>query len=149
MSPRKSTNNEGGFTLIEIMVVVVILGILAAVIAPRFMGRADDARVTEVKLQIKNFETGLKMYKLDNARYPTTEQGMEALITKPSIAPMPAKYRDGGYLEGSKIPKDPWHNTYLYFSPGTHGDYDIVSYGADGVRGGEKYDADIESWNIN
>ncbi|MBI3584431.1 MAG: type II secretion system major pseudopilin GspG [Nitrospinae bacterium] len=140
--------NDKGFTLIELMVVVLILGILAAIIAPKIIGRTDDARVTEAKVQIKNLETALKLYKLDTGTYPTTEQGLDALIEKPTSGVIPKKWREGGYLEVKKIPLDPWSNTYIYISPGLHGDYDIVSYGADGVRGGEGFDKDIESWNI-
>jgi len=140
--------NNKGFTLIELMVVVLILGILAAIIAPRIIGRTDDARVTEAKVQIKNLETALKLYKLDTGTYPTTEQGLDALIEKPATGVIPKKWREGGYLEVKKIPSDPWGNPYIYISPGLHGDYDIVSYGADGVRGGEGFDKDIENWNI-
>ena len=140
--------NNKGFTLIELMVVVLIFGILAAIIAPRIIGRTDDARVTEAKVQIKNLETALKLYKLDTGTYPTTEQGLDALIEKPATGVIPKKWREGGYLEVKKIPLDPWSNPYIYISPGLHGDYDIFSYGADGVRGGEGFDKDIENWNI-
>ncbi|OGW13027.1 MAG: type II secretion system protein GspG [Nitrospinae bacterium RIFCSPLOWO2_12_39_16] len=140
--------NQRGFTLIELMVVVLILGILAAIITPRIIGRTDDARVTEAKVQIRNLETALKLYKLDTGTYPTTEQGLDALIEKPATGVIPKKWREGGYLEVKKIPSDPWGNPYIYISPGLHGDYDIVSYGADGVRGGEGFDKDIENWNI-
>ena len=140
--------NQRGFTLIELMVVVLILGILAAIITPRIIGRTDDARVTEAKVQIRNLETALKLYKLDTGTYPTTEQGFDALIEKPATGVIPKKWREGGYLEVKKIPSDPWGNPYIYISPGLHGDYDIVSYGADGVRGGEGFDKDIENWNI-
>ncbi len=138
-----------GFTLIELMVVIVILGLLAAIIAPRIMGRTDEARVTEAKVQIKNFETALKLYKLDNGSYPTTEQGLNALVEKPSTGHIPDKWREGGYLEKKSIPKDPWGNPYLYVSPGLNGEYDILSYGADGTRGGDKINSDIESWNMD
>ncbi len=137
-----------GFTLIELMVVIVILGILAAVIAPRIIGRTDEAKVTEARVQIKNFETALKLYKLDNGRYPTTDQGLEALVSKPTVGVIPRNWRRGGYLENTKIPSDPWGNPYIYASPGLHGDYDILSLGADGARGGEGFDGDVESWNI-
>lgn len=136
-----------GFTLIELMVVIVILGILAAIIAPRIVGRTDEAKVTEVKVQIKNLETALKMYKLDNGQYPGTEQGLQALVEKPTIGVIPKNWREGGYLEKRKVPQDPWGNAYIYVSPGLHGDYDILSYGADGIRGGEKFDADIGNWD--
>jgi len=137
-----------GFTLIELMVVIVILGILAAIIAPRIIGRTDEARVTKAKVQIKNFETALKLYKLDNGIYPTTEQGLEALVKKPAIGVIPKNWRSGGYLEKKSIPADPWGNPFLYVSPGVAGDVDIISYGADGVRGGEGINKDLESWNI-
>ncbi len=140
---------DKGFTLIELMVVIVILGILAAVIAPRVMGRADEAKVTEANVQIKNLETALKLYKLDNNRYPSTEQGLEALVVKPTTGFIPPRWRKNGYLEKSKVPDDPWLNPYLYVSPGLHGDFDIISYGADGMRGGVDFDADIESWAID
>lgn len=140
--------HEKGFTLIEVLVVIFILSILAAIVAPRIIGRTDDARIAEAKLQIKNFETALKLFKLDNGFYPSTEQGLEALITKPITGRIPPNYRDGGYLEQKKIPLDPWGNPYIYLCPGIHGDYDIISYGADGKEGGEGKDADITNWNI-
>jgi general secretion pathway protein G len=140
---------QRGFTLIELMVVIVILGILAAIIAPRIIGRTDEAKVTKAKVQIRNFETALKMYKLDNGTYPTTEQGLEALIQKPSVGVIPKNWREGGYLEMNKVPLDSWGNKYVYLSPGSHGDFDIISYGADGVQGGDGYNADIESWNLD
>lgn len=143
-----SYKKNKGFTLIELMVVIVILGILAAIIAPRIIGRTDEAKVTEAKVQISNLETALKLYKLDNGVYPSTEQGIGALVEKPVAGSIPRNWRDGGYLEKKKIPADPWGNPYVYVSPGVNGDYDIISYGADGVRGGEGFDADIESWNI-
>ncbi len=142
------SKNQSGFTLIELMVVILILGILAAVVAPRIIGRADEAKVVEAKIQIKNFETALKLYKIDNGVYPSTEQGLDALIEKPAVGVIPKKWRESGYLEKKKIPADSWGNPYIYISPGVHGDYDIVSYGADGVRGGEGFDKDIENWNI-
>ncbi len=140
--------NEKGFTLLEIIVVVFILSILAAIVAPRIIGRTDDARIAEAKVQIKNFETALKLYKLDNAYYPSTEQGLIALVEQPTSGQIPKKYREGGYLEQKRIPLDPWGNPYLYISPGIHGDFDIMSYGADGREGGEGKDADIKSWDI-
>ncbi len=132
-----------GFTLIEIMVVVIIIGILAALAAPRLMNRADDARVTEAKIQIMNFETALKMYKMDNGFYPSTSQGLNALISAPTIGDIPENFRANGYLGKKILRNDPWDNEYIYISPGTQGDYDIISYGADGQPGGEKYNADI------
>ena len=137
-----------GFTLIELMVVIVILGILAAVIAPRIIGRTDEARVIEAKVQIKNLETALKLYKLDSGLYPTTEQGLEALVEKPAAGVIPRNWRQGGYLEKKSIPADPWGNPYLYISPGLGGDIDIISYGADGVRGVEGINRDLENWNL-
>lgn len=139
---------DSGFTLIELMVVIVILGILAAIIAPRIIGRTDEAKVTEAKIQIKNLETALKLYKLDNGAYPATEQGLDALVNKPAVGAIPRNWREGGYLEKKKIPADPWGNPYLYASPGLNGDYDIISYGADGVRGGEGFNKDIESGSL-
>ena len=137
-----------GFTLLEIIIVVTILGILVAVVLPKIVGRTDDARVTETKVQLKNIETALKLFKVDNGFYPATEQGLDALVIIPTTGKIPAKYRDGGYLEQKKVPTDAWNNQYVYTSPGLHGDYDIISFGADGKEGGEGYDADIESWNI-
>ena len=139
---------ERGFTLIEIIVVVFILSLLAAIITPRIIGRTDDARIAEAKVQIKNFETALKLFKLDNGSYPSGEQGLEALIQKPTVGRIPPQYREGGYLEQRRIPLDPWGNPYVYVSPGLHGDFDIFSYGADGKEGGEGKDADITSWNM-
>jgi general secretion pathway protein G len=141
-------SSRSGFTLIEIMVVVFIIGILLAIVAPRLVSRTDDARVVEAKAQIKNFETALKLFKIDNGYYPTTEQGLETLITKPSSGQIPKNYKTGGYLEKRKIAPDPWGNPYIYISPGMEGDYDIVSYGADGIPGGEEYDADITNSDI-
>jgi general secretion pathway protein G len=139
-------NNRGGFTLIEIMVVIVILAMLAALVGPKLMGRTDDAKVTDAHVQIKNIETALKFYKLDNGSYPSTEQGLGALVAKPTVGLIPKNYKDGGYLESKKVPKDPWGNDYLYVSPGEHGDYDLFSYGADGAKGGDGKNADITSW---
>lgn len=138
-----------GFTLLEIIVVVFILSLLAAIVAPKFMGRTDDAKVTEARVQIRNFETALKLYRIDNGSYPTSEQGLDALINKPSTGKIPTKYRDGGYLEQTRIPQDPWGNPYIYASPGSSGDYDIISLGADGKEGGENYNKDIKSWDMN
>ena len=137
-----------GFTLLEIIVVVFILSLLAAIVAPRIIGRTDDARVAEAKVQIRNFETALKLFKMDSGFYPDTQQGLEALVQKPTSGRIPQNYREGGYLEQRKIPLDPWGNPYLYVSPGLHGDYDLISYGADGKEGGQGYDADITSWDI-
>jgi general secretion pathway protein G len=140
--------NNKGFTLLEIIVVVFILSLLAAIVAPKIMGRTDEARTAKAQIQIKNFETALKLFKLDNGFYPTTEQGLSALVEKPVSGQIPQKYREGGYLEQKRVPPDPWGNPYLYISPGVNGDFDIISYGADGKEGGEGKNADIKSWDI-
>ena len=140
--------NHNGFTLIELMVVIVILGILAGLIIPRIMGRPEEAKQLKAKIQIESVETALKLYKLDNGSYPETEQGLEALIEQPETGTIPKKWRKKGYLEKGKLPKDPWGNDFVYLSPGVHGDYDIISYGADGVPGGEDKNKDINSWEI-
>ncbi|MEO5356126.1 MAG: type II secretion system major pseudopilin GspG [Nitrospirae bacterium YQR-1] len=144
----KQNKEIAGFTLLEVIVVVFILSMLAALVAPKIIGRTDDAKIAEAKIQIRNFETALKLYKLDTGFFPTTDQGLEALVTKPAIGQVLQNYREGGYLENKKIPPDPWGRAYVYVSPGAHGDYDIVCYGADGVQGGEGINKDIESWNI-
>lgn len=137
---------QRGFTLIEIMVVVVIMGILAALVVPKLMGRADDARIQAARSDIATIMQAMKLYKLDNNRYPTTEQGLQALITKPTTGPEPKGWKPGGYLE--KLPKDPWGNPYQYQSPGLKGEIDIYSLGADGQPGGTGNDADIGSWEL-
>ncbi len=139
---------NAGFTLIELMVVIVILGILAGLILPRIMERPEEAKQLKAKIQIQSLETALNLYKLDNGMYPTTEQGLQALVAIPEAGPPPKKWRKGGYLEKGKVPKDPWGNDFIYLSPGLHGDYDIISYGADGVPEGEGKDKDIASWEI-
>ncbi len=141
--------NQKGFTLIEIMVVVVILGLLAALVLPRIMGQEDKARVEAAKVQIRALEDALDAFKLDNGFYPSTEQGLDALIKKPETGRIPAKYRDGGYLKPARIPKDSWGRDFVYLSPGGENrEYDIISYGADNEPGGEGYNADIESWKM-
>ena len=140
--------NEKGFSFLELMVVVVILGILATYIAPRFMGRAEDAKAVKAKVDIAALETSLKLYKLDNSNYPTTEQGFLALIEKPSTEPAPMNRKEKGYLAKARIPKDPWGREYLYLCPGVHDDYDIISYGADGATGGDGKNRDINSWEL-
>jgi general secretion pathway protein G len=137
-----------GFTLIELMIVIVILGILAGLLVPRIMGRPDEARQLKAKILIEGMETALKLYKLDNGLYPNTSQGLQALIEQPETEPLPKKWRKGGYLEKSRLPKDPWGNDFVYLSPGIHDDYSIMSYGADGVPGGEDKNMDINSWEI-
>jgi len=137
-----------GFTLIELMVVIVILGILAGLIIPRIMGRPEEAKQLKAKMQIESLETALKLYKLDNGMYPDTEQGLQALIEKPETGTLPKNWRKHGYLEKGRLPKDPWGNEFVYLSPGAHDDYDIISYGADGVPDGEDKNRDINSWEI-
>jgi len=147
ISPFKKTDCRG-FTLIELMVVIVILGILAGLIIPRIMGRPEEAKQLKGKIQIESLETALNLYKLDNGAYPDTEQGLLALIEKPETGRLPKKWRKGGYLEKGRLPKDPWGNDFIYLSPGAHDDYDIISYGYDGVPGGEDKNKDINSWEI-
>lgn len=137
---------QRGFTLIEIMVVVVIMGILAALVVPKLMGRADDARITAAKQDIATLMSALKLYRLDNNRYPTTEQGLQALISRPTSGPAANGWKSGGYID--KLPKDPWGGQYQYLSPGVRGEVDIFSYGADGQPGGAGNDADIGSWDL-
>jgi len=137
-----------GFTLLELIIVVFILSLLATIVAPRIIGRTDDARMAEAKVQIKNFETALKLFKMDNGFYPDTQQGLESLAEIPVTGRIPKNYRPGGYLEQKKIPPDPWGNPYVYISPGMQGDFDIMSYGADEKEGGEGKDADIKSWDL-
>ena len=140
--------DQRGFTLIEIMVVVVILGVLAAIIVPKFLGRPDEAKVTKAKVDIKSLEEALGLFKLDNGFYPSTEQGLKALVEKPEIGRIPEKFPAGGYLK--RVPNDPWGTPFVYLSPGVHSrDFDLISYGADGQPGGENFDADINSWEIN
>ena len=145
---KASYSVRAGFTLIELMVVIVILSVLAMFIAPKLIGRTDDAKVVETKVQIRNFETALKLFRIDNGFYPSTEQGLEALISKPTIGKVSDNYREGGYLEANRIKPDPWGSEYVYISPGLQNDYDILSYGADGQSGGEGFDADILNWDM-
>ena len=139
-----SNKKQGGFTLIEIMVVVVILGILASVVVPRIMDRPDTARITKARLDIQSLEGALNQYRLDNFVYPTTEQGLEALVEKPSGDPEPTNWNKGGYVKS--LPNDPWNRPYLYLSPGEKGEFDLYSLGADGQSGGEDASADIGNW---
>jgi general secretion pathway protein G len=140
----RDTRRHSGFTLIEIMVVVVIMGVLAALLVPRLMGRTDDARILAAKQDIATLMQALKLYRLDNQRYPTTEQGLQALIARPSNGPQPVNWKNGGYID--RLNKDPWGSPYQYSSPGAHSEVDIFSYGADGQPGGTGTDADIGSW---
>lgn len=143
----QSRRRSHGFTLIEIMVVVVILGILAAIVVPRVMDRPDDARITKVKSDIRAMESALNLYRLDNFVYPDTNQGLQALVERPRTGQEPRNYRSGGYMD--RLPRDPWGNEYQYLSPGTRGDIDIFSYGADGRRGGSGINAEIGNWNLD
>lgn len=140
--------NVRGFTLIELMVVIIILGILAMYVAPKIMGRPDEARQVKARLDIASLETAIKLYRLDNGMYPGTEQGLQALVAQPETGTLAKKWRKGGYLEKNRVPKDPWGNEYIYLCPGVNDDYDIISYGADGVSGGEDKNMDINSWEF-
>lgn len=144
---RRAPHGEGGFTFIEIMVVIAILALLAGLIVPKIMGRTDDAKRTAAKVQIRNLENALSLYKLDNGTFPATEQGLRALVDKPTVGAVPKKWRAGGYL--SKIPDDPWGSPYKYVSPSPRGDYEITSYGTDGEPGGEGKNADLTNWNLD
>jgi len=146
----KKKLDDQGFTLLEIMVVVVIISILALYVGPKIMGEPQKARINQAKLQIKSIETALKMYKLDNGVYPSTEQGLEALVQPPEVGQLAKKWRKGGYLEKSAVPKDPWDNDYIYLSPGVNNPdgFDLMSYGPDGEPGGEDENADINNWDI-
>lgn len=143
----KSYRRAAGFTLIEVMVVIVILGILAAVVVPRVMDNPDKARVTKAKQDIRAMEGALDLYKLDNFNYPSTDQGLEALVSEPSGSPEPKNWKSGGYMK--RLPKDPWGNEYQYLSPGVNGAVDIFTFGADGEEGGEDINADIGNWNLD
>jgi general secretion pathway protein G len=142
-------HNTTGFTLIELMVVIIILGLLAAIVMPRVVGETDKARYEQAKVQMRILEDALKRYKLDSGVYPTTEQGLEALVREPTVGTLPRNWQEGGYLDKIEVPIDPWGGPYIYISPGQHGpDFDLKSYGADGLEGGEGYNADIESWRV-
>jgi general secretion pathway protein G len=143
----RGLRSDRGFTFIEIMVVVAILAILAALVVPRIMGRTDDAKRTAAKVQIRNIEGALQLYKLDNGVYPSTEQGLKALVEKPSVGVIPKKWKLGGYLP--KLPEDPWLNPYKYRSPSQKGEYEVLSLGTDGEVGGEGINADIANWNLD
>lgn len=137
----RSNSDQGGFTLIEIMVVMVILGLLVAVVAPNIMGRSDQAKVTIAQTQISNIANALDLYRLDNSKYPSTQQGLEALVRKPSGYPEPRNWNPSGYLKS--VPEDPWGNDYQFVSPGSRGAYDLYSFGSDGQEGGSGDAADI------
>lgn len=136
--------NSGGFSLVEILVVLVIMGLLISVVAPTVLNQADDARIQKAKADFKAIETALKLYRLDNYVYPTTEQGLEALVAPSTLDPEPRNFKQGGYLE--ELPMDPWGRPYLYLHPGENGEVDIYSLGADGLSGGEGQNADIGNW---
>ncbi|MDT3705529.1 MAG: type II secretion system major pseudopilin GspG [Thiobacillus sp.] len=144
--PGRRCKPAHGFTLIEIMVVVAILGILAALVVPKIMGRPDEARIVAARQDIATIKQALNLYRLDNLRYPTTEQSLQALVEKPASGPIPDNWKAGGYLE--RLPKDPWGAPYQYLNPGVHGEVDIFSLGADSAAGGEGNDADIGSWQL-
>lgn len=138
---------DAGFSLLELMVVVVILSVLALVIVPRVIDRPDQARAARAQSDIAAIASAVKLYKLDNFRYPTTEQGLAALVSPPSAEPLAPNWAAGGYMD--RLPKDPWGRVYNYLSPGVHGEFDIFTYGADGAPGGTGADADIGSWSVN
>jgi len=146
--PKTIRFDSRGFTLIELMVVIIILGVLAIYIGPKIMGRPEEAKQVKARVDISALETALKLYKLDNGVYPSTDQGLQALVQQPETGNIPKKWREGGYLEKGKVPKDPWGNEFVYLSPGAHGDFDITSYGSDGVPGGESQNKDINNWEI-
>ncbi len=145
-APRPRPLRHRGFTLIEIMVVIVILGILAALVVPRVLERPDEARVVAARNDVAAIAQALKLYRLDNQRYPTTEQGLAALVARPTQAPLPINWKPNGYLE--RLPKDPWGHPYQYLNPGLRGEIDVFSLGADGQPGGSGIDAEIGSWDL-
>lgn len=147
MSKRITNPRQTGFSLLEIMVVVVIIGILVATIAPNLFGETDRARLTRLKVDINALEDALERYKMENFNYPTTDQGLQALVEKPNIPPEPKHFKPGGYVK--RLQQDPWGNDYQYISPGTYGPFDLYSLGADGEPGGEGMNADIGNWNLS
>ncbi len=144
MQTRTMVAANRGFSLVEILVVLVIMGLLISVVAPTVLNQADDARIQKAQADFKSIETALKLYRLDNYVYPSTEQGLEALVEPSTMAPEPRNFKEGGYL--SAVPQDPWGRPYLYMSPGDHGEVDLYSLGADGLSGGEGQNADIGNW---
>jgi general secretion pathway protein G len=146
MMRKKSNKLKAGFTLIEIMVVVIIIGLMATMLAPRILSRPDEARVTRTKTDMASIASALQLYRLDSGFYPTTDQGLMALIVAPTNEPIPMGWKPEGYIEGTEPPKDPWGRIYMYRSPAESGSgFEIISYGADGIEGGTEYNADIIS----
>lgn len=145
-SARAARSRDAGFSLLELMVVVVILSILALVIVPRVIDRPDQARAARAQSDLAAIASAVKLYRLDNFRYPTTEQGLAALVSRPSSDPVPPNWATGGYMD--RLPVDPWGRPYQYLSPGVHEDFDVFTYGADGVSGGSGADADLGSWGL-
>jgi general secretion pathway protein G len=139
---------EAGFTLIELLVVLVILGLLFGIVGPRLFGKTESARRTAAQVQIRTFEGALHQYEIDNGDYPSTAQGLQALVSAPAVGQVPGSWQEGGYLERSTVPKDPWGNPYVYIYPGSQGDFDIISYGADGEPGGDGKFADVTNWEL-
>lgn len=139
---------EAGFTLIEIMVVVVIMGVLIGLVAPNVLGRVDDARVTAARADVAMLAQAMEMYRLDNQHYPSTDQGLEALVSKPAGSPSPRRWNPQGYVSGKQLPTDPWGNEYQYVSPGAESAFDVYSMGADGKEGGEGFESDIGNWQV-
>ena len=137
---------QQGFTLLEIMIVIVILGILGSLVVPNLLGNVDKADQQKAISDISSLEQALDMYRLDNSRYPTTDQGLGALVTKPTSSPEPRAYRDGGYIK--RLPQDPWGNEYQFVSPGENGTIDIFTFGADNQEGGEGINQDVGNWNM-
>lgn len=143
----KNGKFNGGFTLLEILIVITILGILASLVAVKIMDRPGQARTMKARLDIQTLENALKLFRLDNSFYPSSEQGLRALVEPPGTGRIPEHWRKGGYIEKNQVPKDPWGNEYLYLSPGVHNeDFDLWSYGADGEEGGEGEDMDVTNW---
>ena len=140
-------SKQKGFSLVEILVVLVILGLLVSVVAPTVLNQADDARIKKVYADFANIQTSLKLYRLDNFVYPTSEQGLEALVNASTLDPEPRNFKQGGYLE--RVPVDPWGRPYLYLSPGENGEFDLYSLGADGLAGGESQNADLGNWDAD
>ena len=146
---KKRLRRNAGFSLIELLVVLVILGLLAGIVMPRLFGRGEEAKRVAAKVQISILEDALQQYEVDVGSYPSTEQGLDALVSEPTVGRVSSKWRAGGYLEKTAVPKDPWDNPYVYISPGNNGPFDLFSYGPDGEPGGEGGDADITNWEVD